>query len=224
MAERITYLTTDQVTIVGDWNPVPTMTGAVILLHMMRETRLSWAPLQRSLAKVGLASLAIDLRGHGESIQGVEGAKLDYRTFTDENHLSSLNDVNEALDWVRKRGLENERIAVCGASFGANLALHLLVQTPSLPCAVLLSPGADYRGLRALEDVQDATYAQSLYVAASEEDSSSFADSKRLFDEAPVEKKIFVPYKGAGHGTAMFNYDHTLPDKIAEWISTIMRG
>ena len=224
MAEKISYVTADQVTIVGDWYPTPTMLGAVLLLHMMHSTRTSWAGLQRSLAKVGLASLAIDLRGHGESTQGYKGALLDHRSFSDEEHLTALNDVYYGVEWIKHRGLEPDRVAVCGASFGANLAAKIMATHPSMPCGALLSPGIDLRGLNAFEDIQHLVSDQALYIAASEEDKDSFKAANTIFDSAPVDRKIFTPYKGAGHGTEMFGSDVKLPDKIAEWMAGILRG
>lgn len=224
MPERITFKTADEVTIVGDWYTTPTMIGAIVLFHMMRETKTSWAPLQSACAKRGIASLAIDLRGHGESTKGYEGAVLDHREFTDAEHRLSLNDAYTAVDWVANRGLDISRIALGGASFGANLAIATMVSRPSTPCGILLSPGADFRGIRALEESQNLPEYQALYIAAAEQDEQSFKDCQKLFEIAPVEKKIFLPYKGPAHGTDLFKTDSKLPDKIADWLLDIMRG
>ena len=151
MAERITFTTDDGVIIVGDWFPAPTVLGAVVLFHMMPETRTSWGLLQRELAKRSIASLAIDLRGHGESVDTTEGAKLDYKEFTDEDHQASMFEAVGAVRWVAGRGQDLERIAVGGASIGANLALDMLGEEPKLCGAALFSPGNDYHGLNALQ-------------------------------------------------------------------------
>ncbi len=224
MPERITFKTRDEITLVGDWYTAPTMIGAVILFHMMRETRNSWSQLQTACAKRSIASLSIDLRGHGQSIQGYQDSVLDYKEFTDEEHRLSLNDAYNAFEWVENRGLDRNRIAVGGASFGANLALATMVNLPSIPCGILLSPGANYRGIHALEDSQNLTYVQSLMIAASDKDMESFGDSKKLFEIAPVEKKTFLPYKGTAHGTDIFRTDPKLPDKLADWLLTMLRG
>jgi alpha-beta hydrolase superfamily lysophospholipase len=224
MAERITYTTEDDVIIVGDWTTAPTMLGAVVLLHMMPATRTSWAIVERELAKRGVASLAIDLRGHGDSTQTTDQQTLDYREFEDDEHQASILDVVGAVDWVRKRGLDRERIALAGASIGANLALQMLTDEPKLPGAVLLSPGADYHGVKALEDVQNVLPHQALYVVSSEDDTQSFADSRKLFDAAPTTNKVFVPYKNAGHGTNMFATDRKLIDNVCQWLADVIRA
>ena len=92
---------------------------------------------------------------------------------------------------------------------------------PTIPCAVLLSPGM-YRGMDALEDAQKLEAGQALYIVASEEDTDAFACSQKLYQDAPVRDKTFLPYKGAGHGTAMFTSDLKLMDKTADWIFNTM--
>src|SRR3989344_3655754 len=58
---------------------------AVVLLHMMPATKESWEGFQQMLADSGFQSLAIDLRGHGESVFR-DGELLDYQAFTPEEH------------------------------------------------------------------------------------------------------------------------------------------
>lgn len=224
MPERITTTTADDIVIVGTWFPAPTVVGAAVLLHMMPEQRASWGAVQQALAKRGIASLAIDLRGHGESTKTVDGEKLDYQTFRDEDHQSSILDVAAAIAWVRSRKLDLNRIVLGGASVGANLAVLQLTDEPQMPGAVLLSPGADYRGLRVLEDAQNLLPEQRLVIVASEDDATSFADSKKLYEQAPVEAKTFVPYVHAGHGTNMLKSDPALVEKIAGWFAELLKG
>ncbi len=224
MAERIVLTTVDDVKIIGDWTAAPTTVGAVLLLHMMPDTRGSWSDFARALVKRGIASLAIDLRGHGESTATTDGDTIDFREFTDEDHQISMFDVREALSWLRTRGLERERIAVGGASFGANLALRLLTEEPRLPGAMLLSPGADYHGVKALEDAQNLGPYQALFIGASEDDSESFTCGSTLYADAPVENKTFVPYKTGGHGMRLFTSDPALIDKAADWFEKIIKG
>ncbi|MDQ7814887.1 MAG: alpha/beta fold hydrolase [Patescibacteria group bacterium] len=222
MAEKINLKTYDDVRLVGDWQSAPTILGAMVLLHMMPETRLSWLSVQRACVKLSLASLAIDMRGHGDSVETSDGGKIDYRNFSSEEHQSTYGDVVSAVDWVRGRGIDRRRIILGGASYGANLALQFLASDPMLPGAVLLSPSLNYHGIETEDHVRNLTYNQSLFIASSLEDKQSYDDSKKLFDMAACENKIFVPYKGAGHGTSMFAYDRELPEKIVAWAEALL--
>lgn len=223
--ERVNFKTNDDITIMGDWMTSPTTLGAVILLHAMPETRKSWAKFQELLAKRGLASLAIDLRGHGESLMGAGGTKIDYKRFTDEEHQSSLFDAIAALEWVKRRGHETARIAVGGASIGANLALQLLREEPLLSGAALLSPGKNYHGLNAVDDATGILPEQALWIAASEvDDQDSFNDSKAIFQAAPASKKEFAPVKNAGHGAKMLDSRPELAESLADWLKNLIQG
>ncbi|MFH0980996.1 MAG: alpha/beta fold hydrolase, partial [Planctomycetota bacterium] len=65
------FTTEDGVEILGDFYP-PAAAGrapAVILLHIYRSDRTSWRPLIPKLHEAGFAVLALDMRGHGESVQ-----------------------------------------------------------------------------------------------------------------------------------------------------------
>lgn len=225
MAERITFFSADEVEIVGNWVTAPTTLGVVLLMHMMPADRTSWAGFQALLASKGLASLAIDLRGHGESLNSKESGKLDYKLFGDEEHQSSLQDAIGAVDWIRRRGFERARIAVCGASIGANLAVQLLLEEPEISGAALLSPGRNYHGTNAVSDVGSVLPTQSLWVAASEgDDQESFEASKALSEAAAVERKAFVPLKNAGHGTRILENQPKLAEDLSVWLKATIQG
>ncbi|MFH1078546.1 MAG: alpha/beta fold hydrolase [Patescibacteria group bacterium] len=224
MPERVSFKTLDGVTIVGDWVAAPTTIGAAILLHMMPTDRRSWAPFQAVLASRGVASLAIDGRGHGDSTKGPEGAQVDFRNFSDEEHQSSLYDVIGAFDWVKRRGFEVKHIAICGASIGANLAVEMLLEEPILAGAALLSPGKDYHGMDAVFDVASVLPHQSLWIAASEgDDQESFEDSKKVSEKSVSERKELVLLKNAGHGTNMLASTPNMMERLADWLRDVVR-
>ncbi len=70
--EKVTYVVTDQLSMVGDaWgspdNP------AVLLLHGGGQTRHAWKNTAKKLAQQGWYAITLDLRGHGESSWHPEG-------------------------------------------------------------------------------------------------------------------------------------------------------
>lgn len=225
MPERVSFETNDGVQIVGDWVAAPTTLGAVILIHMMPANRRSWADFQVSLAKRGLASLAIDLRGHGESTVGPEGSAIDFKNFTDAEHQSSLLDVIAAYQWLTRRGFEKQRIALVGASIGANLAAQFLLEEPGVPGAALLSPGRNYRGTNIVNDIRSVLPEQSVWIAASEgDDQISFEASREAHDIASCNRKTLIPLKAAGHGTAMLVSHPEVGEQLADWLKETTQG
>lgn len=219
MPETVKFKTFDGVNIVGDWYPSATTAGIAILLHMMPLDRKSWAPFQQTLAKYSIASLAIDMRGHGESVVMDNATdKLDYKKFTDEQHLQYMNDAAAALDWITAKGYAKDRVIFAGASIGANIALAMLEQEPALAGAVLLSPG-NYRGIDAIEQAQYVKARQAIWAAGSDsDDPEAYETAKALVDTCAAGRKQFVAYKNAGHGIHLFKSDPKLMDNLAKWM------
>jgi pimeloyl-ACP methyl ester carboxylesterase len=219
MSQRIQYLTDDGVTIVGSWVTSPTTVGAALLLHAHPNTKESWGAMQLILSKRGIASLAIDLRGHGESIHASENRILDYRAFTDEETLSSMNDLRGGYEWIRGRGIDREAIALLGASIGANLALQLLAELPTCPAAVLLSPGMNYHGVTIEDAAENVCTQQGVWMAASAEDDDESVEAASFLDQhLIVDQKVYKKLRRAGHGTMMLEGDAVLSGSIADWV------
>ena len=162
MGQRINFVTDDGVHIAADWTTAPTTIGAAILVHMLPSTKESWGSFQQQLARRGIASLAIDLRGHGDSRTTDDGRTLDYRAFSDQDQRLSIQDLIAAYEWIRGRGIDQGRIAAVGASIGANLALRLLAEEPTMPCALLLSPAISYHGVEVM-DITDYVAPERVY-------------------------------------------------------------
>lgn len=218
MPEVISYTTFDGVKIVGDWFPSPTTIGVAVLLHMMPMDRKSWAPFQQVLSKFNIASLAIDQRGHGDSVNTTDGFKLDQKNFNDLQHQQKLNDVIGAVEWLVAKGYAKDRMLMVGASFGANLALGMLEDEPALAGAVLMSPG-HYRGLDPDEQAGYIKVRHAIWAAGSDsDDPDAYESAKTVVEKAAANRKYFMPYKNAGHGIHLFKSDPKLMENLASWM------
>lgn len=218
MREKVSFVTEDGVTIVGEFSPAG-IGRAVLLLHMMPATKESWRPFADALASRAIASLAIDLRGHGESVASARGA-LDYKKFTDAEQREKTLDVAAAMGWLTARGLDAKRVAVCGASIGANLAIAWAAKHPETPAVLALSPGLVYRGVTTGEEIE-AVAPEKLFLAASAEDKYSFESVRTLAALAPGV--LARELDGAGHGTTMFERDPALMEEAVDWLADTVR-
>lgn len=217
MAEPVHFATADDVTIVGEYYAGPPGGPAAILVHMMPATKESWREFVPKLVARGFSVLAIDLRGHGGSVVGPKGA-LDYRTFTDAEHQASIRDVEASVQWLMEtHGVSESRIALVGASIGANLAIGYGAVHDATPAVVALSPGLEYRGVTTSEKVAAFGRNTALLLIASDNDGYSFMTDKHLASLAPSAE--LRELHGAGHGTAMFDADPALMDNLAAWIA-----
>jgi dienelactone hydrolase len=201
--EKISFKTKDGVTIVGNYfKPQRKSSPVFLLLHMMPATKESWNEFASLIQENGYAALAIDLRGHGESTD-MNGNKLDYREFRDEEHRCSMNDISASKEFLasQKEG-DFSRIAIAGASIGANLALWQASIDKDVRLLMLLSPGLNYRGVQA--DELAKMFKGPVHIMASEGDSYAADSSRKLSGIFPGDIKFEI-LKGNLHGTNMLN-------------------
>ncbi len=204
--EKINFKTKDGVTIAGNYfKSGRVRSPVVLLLHMMPAKKESWNEFAFILQENDYASLAIDLRGHGESID-MKGKKLDYKEFKDEEHRGSMNDVVSAKEFLEgRKEIDISRIAIAGASIGANLALWQAFSDKDVKLLMLLSPGLNYRGIKADELAKKITCP--VYIIASEDDSYAAESSRKLSSILTCEKKLEI-LKGNSHGTNMLTSEN----------------
>lgn len=215
--EKITFKTLDGVKIVGNYfSPTTPSTSGVLCLHMMPETKESWGELALFLSNRGIHVLAIDERGHGESIW-YDDEPLNYQQFSDVEQQAKRLDIDAALQWMQTKGMQLNQTAIIGASIGANLALDTLVRFPAVPAAALLSPGQDFRGIQTDSTITKLQPNQKILLVASADDKYSFETIERLDILTHNEHETWR-LKRAGHGTHMFSAEPGLLEKVAEWL------
>jgi pimeloyl-ACP methyl ester carboxylesterase len=202
---RVEYTTSDGVVIIGDyWMPkdASAPAPAVILLHMYRSDRSAWRPLVPVLEEAGFAVLAIDMRGHGESIKP-EDRKLEKRVRDRDPVLfrAMHRDVFGAYRWLQQRPeVDLSRLAIVGASVGCSVALDYAVRDKSVDTIVLMTPGENYLGVDSVEDIKQYGRRPVLMLTSEEERTNGTQALSELARE--VELKT---YSQAGvHGTKMF--------------------
>src|SRR2546422_8056894 len=105
--EKVAFPTEDGVSIAGTYyfpllqesegskNETSSALPAAILLHMLGKDRNSWNGFPETLAQNGFVVLAIDLRGHGESVVQ-NGKPISYQSFTSEDFNKMSLDVKAA--------------------------------------------------------------------------------------------------------------------------------
>lgn len=108
---------------------------AALLLHQFSNTKSQWDAHLATFIERGYVTLAIDLRGHGES-DPQDGAFNDLLTDPDQAPL----DVQAALEHLQgHQAVDTSRIAVVGTSIGANLAVVAASQDLGVRTTVAIS-------------------------------------------------------------------------------------
>ncbi len=212
--EHIIIGTKDGVDIAGLWWDARGEKTA-LLFHMMPQTKESWNELAQKLFDRGLNVLAIDFRGHGESGGG------NYKLYANEEHRKYLLDAQAAVGFVVQR-IEDPvpNFVMCGASIGANVALHTAVHYEQTEQTVLLSPGLNYHGISLDPDVRasrDPIYNFEFLYITSKDDDNNFAETSKLRDIYGGE---LVSYESGGHGTDLFVLHPDLKDRVVQFLTS----
>jgi dienelactone hydrolase len=217
--QKVRFKTEDGLEIVGNFFPAEKNDApAVVLLHMMPETKESWNNFAVKLNQEGFECLAIDLRGHGESQGGPVGSK----SFSDAEHMASINDVVGAVGFFIDKGIPIEKISLVGASIGANLSITFQSEHPQIKSSILLSPGLNYRGVETEHTAKKIKEDQAIYlVAGGEGDDYSTETVKKLYNLASCHNKEIKVFGEAGHGTDILEAEPGLANEIIDWLKKI---
>ncbi|MBI5488648.1 MAG: alpha/beta hydrolase [Deltaproteobacteria bacterium] len=141
--EKLALTTSDGVALVGDYFPPPEPSGApvVVLVHGEGGSRLDFQPLvDRILATPTArpAVVAIDLRGHGESVHAGRQT-LAVRTLKPDpaagvgSWQGLVEDVGAVLRWLRGRAEIGERAVIVGVDVGAVAAARAAAEVLGPP-------------------------------------------------------------------------------------------
>ncbi len=202
---RLEYTTSDGVVIIGDyWTPMDMSkkAPAVILLHMYQSDRSAWLPLVPALEEAGFAILAIDLRGHGESIKP-EDRKLEKKVRDRDTGLfrAMHRDVFGAYRWLQQRPeVDLSRVAIVGASVGCSVALDYARRDKSVDVVVLMTPGEKYLGVDSVKHIKQYGERPVLMLTSEEERDKGTDALAQLTSTAEVK----AYQQSEIHGTRMF--------------------
>jgi len=221
------FTTDDNLVIAGTWYG-PSRKGesapVVILLHMYQGSRSDFTPLVPALLRAGFAVLAVDLRGHGESV-GPPAMKLAERVAQRDRELfaNMHRDVAAAYQWIRAQSdVDLARFALVGASVGCSVALDYAARDRSVDAVVCLTPGASYLGLDAVESLRKYGD-RPLLILVSQAERASVDPIKHAAAKATLQ---VVPGPAPGqneislHGTRMLGKALGVEDQIAQFIQS----
>ena len=204
---RVTFQAEDGVSIAATvFEPSRQPAPAVVLVHVQTRNRHDWDGAAEQLAARGLAALAIDLRGHGES-----GGSAD--------PSAMVRDVRAGVRYLlSRRDLATPSIGIAGGSMGANLAVVAGVEEGVVRSLALLSPGMDIHGVRT-EAAMKKVGGRAVLLLASRDDYYAVRSCGVLAQEVKgsLEFKIV---DGTAHGTVMLS---RVPETLATLLDWFQR-
>ncbi len=141
--EDVQFHTRDGVLLSGTLTVPRRGAPVVVLIHQLGSDRHDWDGFLPALERARYATLAYDTRGMGRSLSRWP-SKTRYRPpMETANYLESMpRDVAAALSFLRRRGdIDSGRVALVGASLGANIAHAAAGAHEQVRATVVLSPG-----------------------------------------------------------------------------------
>jgi alpha-beta hydrolase superfamily lysophospholipase len=211
--EEVRFSTPDEVLLEGSlWTG--SLQHGVVLIHGLNEERSRWQGPVEELTARGFTVLTFDLRGHGGSRQRA-GMPYELRNFTPEDFRAMDRDAAAAVEVLRGRGV-GPCIAVGGASIGANLALRVAAAKPDVvSTALLLSPGADYRGVTTAQAAQQYQ-GEAAFLAAGRGDAYAAQGAEEL-GRALGPRATVVLLDTNAHGTNLLGQPG-FQERLVAWI------
>ena len=103
----------------------------VIFFHGMTSSEKNYLPLANQLLENNIASLTVNIRGHGTDSQNFNKLSIN----------DAIDDALNCYQFIKNRSEFNGILGACGASLGATLATSLAT-FPELKSLVLRSPAA----------------------------------------------------------------------------------
>ena len=191
---------------------------AAVLVHDAGSNRAELAELGERLWKQGFAVVAIDLRGHGESL----GSDKAWDAVPEEERARAwtfaLRDVKAAADWITEQpGVHGSNLSLLGDRAGATLVARYAQRDDNVRCLVLLEPKQETLGFQLAKDVAALGGLPTCIVACKETcaTAQSIADSGAAANDGHKYVEVLLA-KGTVVGSAA---DKTCVVNIAKYMS-----
>lgn len=173
---------------------------AVLLLHQLYTTRVSWNPVVNPLLEAGYKVLAVDLRGYGQTRGRI-------------NWTQASEDVKTWVEWLDAQpGVTS--VAIMGSSMGSSLALTGCALSECAG-AVAISPGLNYFNLSTRDAMQAGFSSLLIY---SDHDTYPARDVPTMA-ELGGENVTVQMYAGRTHGVDLFKTQDDLLPLVIDWLN-----
>lgn len=212
--EKVKFTTDDGFNIsaiIGKPEKIDDELPAVILIHQGGSNKSEWNGFFEQLVKQNYIVLAYDIRGHGES------DKVDniYALFNDPNQAP--HDLISAIEYLKdNKNVDAERIAIVGASIGANLAC-VGISKMDVKTAVAISGKTS--AVENLNGSKDLDLKSIFYIASEGDQNGKRVEwAKQLYNRTEPPRKIEAVPNSSAHGVSIFKDHPKVKNKIIKWL------
>ncbi len=191
---------------------------AVIVLHGQGGSRADWASLGPVLAKQGVTMLAVDLRGHGESVEA-GGVDVEARIAAGDPVLfgAMRGDALAALAFAREELLaDGRKLGIAGIGVGASIALEAAKKDDGLAAVLCIDPDPAACGVPVAAGLNKWDGRPVGLLACGKKSPSGMGKLERLLKKQPRTESLLFPGKTAG--ADLLAADAPQRDDAAQWL------
>lgn len=221
--KAVTLSTQDGWQLVAVYSPAADENRTVILLHDLGKNKEAFTSFKKALDHAGIGYLALDLRGHGQSVGGGKMSTFA-REGVDNPFNKMTRDVEAAVSFLEKQQVPSGQMVLLGCGLGANVAAKSTTFWPDIPLVALISPSANTRDVLTIPAMR--IYKGNVLIAAG-------AADKKLFLEASVIRNVSYLTTGETEGKVTFltaydkvsheMLDQYLTPSVLQWLKTPQR-
>lgn len=198
----------------------------VILLHAIGSSKENWANLPDLILEKGYACLALDLRGHGQSVLNGKLKQRSWMYFTNANYAKYPQDVLFAIDAIKTeyaKKIDTNRIIFVGNNIGANTAVLVSAKLnrkgAPVKSIVMISPGLNIKNLFIpIELVHYGNHP--ILIFTNKNVKSSYAEALELQKYAQGKCDIKA-LNSVGMGASLYKSTPSIKTDTLNWIVSI---
>ncbi len=223
---QVKFMTEQNFMLAGQYYGGKEQQGGVLLLHDCDHTSSSYTELAKQLSNLGLHTLALDLRGYGDSVSDdfshliIKRNSKDINTYQSEfSRLTSYwqDDVKAAYNYLRSRISSKHEIAVVSAGCSAAQAIFL-AENIRINSFVMLTPILNYMEKEHFKNLIDMP----IYFIASMHHTDTYQTTRELFEWNGDNRSTLKLFKGTRQGQSLLRGNYFLAHDIALWLSSTL--
>lgn len=212
-AESVNLVTSDAVNIYGELS-VPQQLGkshaAVILIHQGGSDHTEWNFMVSHLLNMNYVVFAYDVRGHGKSDKVTDLYALYNDPKLAPKDLKAVIKYLKSIEYI-----DEKRIAVLGASIGANLA-NVGVANLGIKSAVAISGKTS--AVRNLSDSEYPDMQSVFYISSNENNGKRAKWARELFNMTKLPHKISIVSDSQSHGISILKDQPAVLTETLDWL------
>jgi len=191
----------------------------VVFLHSIGEDHTEWGTFPAEIkAQLKVATLNLDLRGHGKSLLNKNSRKVYWQNFQTKDFKVFPYDVVDVLKYIKEQypEIDSSKVAIVGTSLGANTALMTGSYGVNAKTIIMLSPMLNYKGFDLRLPIVKYGNHPLLFVV-SKKDRYPYQSCLELIKFAQGKKQLKV-YPYGGNGVNLIKFQPDAKPLIINWI------